>query len=271
VIERILLSTSIPLIELRNITQQFGSQTVLRNFSLSVHAGETLVVIGESGCGKSVTTKLMAGLLQPTQGEVFWNGVPVRSLSAQQLQRERLKLGYLFQSGALFDSMNVFDNIAFGLRQNFKLRPREIQEIVAERLGDVGMRMDAAKKMPSQLSGGMRKRVALARALAINPQIIMYDEPTTGLDPIMTDVINHLIIRAREQQHVTSIVVTHEMSTVRKTADRVVMMSALNRVPRDASQILFDGSRDDLFASEEESISEFVNGRADRRLLELAG
>ena len=163
------------IIELRGISRSFGSQEVLRNVSLDVRAGETVCLIGESGCGKSVTMKIMASLLQPTSGDVLWNNVPIRERSDEELVRDRLRFGYLFQGAALFDSLSVFENIAFGLRQNTKMSDSFLEEIVAERLKDVGMSPASATKMPSQLSGGMRKRVGLARTLALMPDIILYD------------------------------------------------------------------------------------------------
>lgn len=263
-------NTETPLIELKHISRQFGSQVILRDFSLQVFKGETLVIIGESGCGKSVTTKLMAALLQPTSGEVFWDGVPVVTKTAKELAKDRLKLGYLFQSGALFDSMNVYENVAFGLRQNTTLAEDRIRTIVHERIRDIGLPTTVCPKMPAELSGGMRKRVALARALALMPEIIIYDEPTTGLDPIMSDVINELIQQTRQRSHVTSIVVTHDMQTVKKVADRVVMLYPLSRLEPHQSQIVFEGTVDEAFAHNDPRVTQFINGEARERLQELA-
>lgn len=260
-----------PLIELRNLSKQFGSQSILREITLSVETGKTLVLIGESGCGKSVTMKLMMNLLCPTSGEVYWDGRPLRDRTEKEIVKERLRFGYLFQGAALFDSLTVFENIAFGLRQNRRLHNKQIQEIVAERLRDVGLEISAvSEKKPAELSGGMRKRVGLARALAMSPDVMLYDEPTTGLDPIMSDVINELIIRTRQRSHVTSIVVTHDMNTVRKVADRVVMFYPLVRLDPDAPQIIFDGTAEEAFANPDPRVSQFVRGEAGERLLELA-
>lgn len=258
------------IIELRGISRSFGSQEVLRNISLDVRAGETVCLIGESGCGKSVTMKIMASLMQPSAGEVLWNGVSISDRSDEELVRDRLRFGYLFQGAALFDSLSVFENIAFGLRQNTKMSDAFLAEIVAERLKDVGMSPASAQKMPSELSGGMRKRVGLARTLALMPDIILYDEPTTGLDPIMIDVINTLILKTRKRRPVTSVVVTHEMSTVRKVADRVIMFYPLSRLEPGESQIVFEGTPEEAFSSDDPRVSQFVYGEAGERMQELA-
>lgn len=258
------------IIKLRGISRSFGTQEVLRNVSLDIRAGETVCLIGESGCGKSVTMKIMASLLQPTAGEVLWNNVSINDRSDEELVRDRLRFGYLFQGAALFDSLSVFENIAFGLRQNTKMSDEFLAEIVAERLKDVGMSPASAHKMPSQLSGGMRKRVGLARTLALMPDIILYDEPTTGLDPIMIDVINTLILKTRKRRPVTSVIVTHEMSTVRKVADRVIMFYPLSRLAPGESQIVFEGTPDEAFSSDDPRVSQFVYGEAGERMQELA-
>tara|TARA_R110002072_G_scaffold302354_1_gene484853 strand:- start:23779 stop:24618 length:840 start_codon:yes stop_codon:yes gene_type:complete len=258
------------IIELRGISRSFGSQEVLRDVSLDVRAGETVCLIGESGCGKSVTMKIMASLMQPTSGDVLWNNVPIRERSDEELVRDRLRFGYLFQGAALFDSLSVFENIAFGLRQNTKMSDSFLEEIVAERLKDVGMSPASATKMPSQLSGGMRKRVGLARTLALMPDIILYDEPTTGLDPIMIDVINTLILKTRKRRPVTSVIVTHEMSTVRKVADRVIMFYPLSRLQPGESQIVFEGTPEEAFSSDDPRVAQFVYGEAGERMQELA-
>lgn len=214
--------------------------------------------------------KIMASLLQPTSGDVLWNNVPIRERSDEELVRDRLRFGYLFQGAALFDSLSVFENIAFGLRQNTKMSDSFLEEIVAERLKDVGMSPASATKMPSQLSGGMRKRVGLARTLALMPDIILYDEPTTGLDPIMIDVINTLILKTRKRRPVTSVIVTHEMSTVRKVADRVIMFYPLSRLQPGESQIVFEGTPEEAFSSDDPRVSQFVYGEAGERMQELA-
>ena len=258
------------IIELRGISRSFGTQEVLRNVSLDVRAGETVCLIGESGCGKSVTMKIMASLMKPTAGDVLWNNVPIKERSDEELVRDRLRFGYLFQGAALFDSLSVFETIAFGLRQNTKMSDSFLEAIVAERLKDVGMSPASAHKMPSQLSGGMRKRVGLARTLALMPDIILYDEPTTGLDPVMIDVINTLILKTRKRRPVTSVIVTHEMSTVRKVADRVIMFYPLSRLEPGESQIVFEGTPEEAFSSDDPRVSQFVYGEAGERMQELA-
>lgn len=246
--------------QLHHVSQSFGSQDVLRDISLEVRRGETLVLIGESGCGKSVTTKLLAGLLEPTSGTVDWDGRPVKSRNPIEKRRDRLRLGYLFQGAALFDSMNVFENIAFGLRENTTLTEPQIREIVVERLREVGLADTVAAKRPGDLSGGMKKRVGLARALAMSPDIVFYDEPTTGLDPVMSNVINELIVQTQERRNVTSVVVTHDMTTVRRVADRVIMLYPLPKLDPNEPQIVFEGSCDEAFACTDPRVSQFVRG-----------
>lgn len=260
--------TGEPLIELRGVSRQFGQQEVLREVSLSVFAGETLAVIGESGCGKSVTLKLIMALLQPTSGTVNWEGRPVSTRSAAEQDRDRLKFGYVFQGAALFDSLDVYENIAFGLRENRAIPEQDIRDIVRARLIEVGLSERICSKKPAELSGGMRKRVGLARALALEPEIMLYDEPTTGLDPIMTGVINGLVRQTRERRPVTSLVVTHEMTTVRNVADRVVMLLPLSRLGNDERQVVFEGTVDELFSSSDPRVEQFVRGQAGDRMQE---
>lgn len=257
-------------LELRDVTQRFGSQTVLSGVNLKVYRGETLVVIGESGCGKSVTLKLMVGLLQPTEGAVLLDRTPLDGRNEYELTRERLRFGFLFQGAALFDSMSVYENVAFGLRQNRILPEKDLCKTVEERLQEVGLPASVCHKKPAQLSGGMKKRVGLARALAMTPEIMLYDEPTTGLDPIMTDVINELILQTRARRPVTSVVVTHEMSTVRKVADRVVMLQPFSRKRPNEQQIVFEGTAEEAFDSPDPRVSQFVRGEARERMRELA-
>ncbi|MDA1015261.1 MAG: ATP-binding cassette domain-containing protein [Planctomycetota bacterium] len=258
------------LIEFRAISRSFGEQSVLRDVSFSVRRGETLVLIGESGCGKSVSLKLMMALMEPTSGRILWDGQDAWSLNEQERNRQRLRFGYLFQGAALFDSLNIFDNVAFGLRQNTDLPHSQIQDIVFERLQEVGLRKNVCRQKPAELSGGMKKRVGLARALAMSPDIMFYDEPTTGLDPIMTDVINELIVQTRVRRPVTSVVVTHEMRTVEKVADNVIMLYPLARLEPDESQVVFSGTRAEAFQSNNPRVSQFIRGEAGDRMDELS-
>jgi phospholipid/cholesterol/gamma-HCH transport system ATP-binding protein len=261
---------SAPLIEFRNVSRRFGQQEVLRDVTFEIKRGESVAIIGESGCGKSVTLKLMIALLAPSAGDVLLDGHSHLNRSEKDLTRERLRFGYVFQQAALFDSMSVEDNVAFGLRQNTRMSSQEIDETVRERLHEVGLPPSVRHKKPAELSGGMKKRVGLARALALSPDIVLYDEPTTGLDPIMSDVINELIVRARERRTITSIVVTHDMVTVGRTVDRVIMLYPLPRIGPGQPQIVFDGTPAQAFSTTEQRVYQFVHGQAGERLEELA-
>jgi phospholipid/cholesterol/gamma-HCH transport system ATP-binding protein len=259
-----------PLVALQQVSMQFGTQRVLHGIDLDVQRGQTLAVIGESGCGKTVLLKLIIGLLRPTVGRVFFDGKNLESLSEREMTRQRLRFGFLFQGAALFDSLSVYDNVAFGLRALGGKPETEIAEIVRQRLQEVGLPPGVVSKKPAELSGGMKKRVGLARALALDPEVMLYDEPTTGLDPIMTDVINELILQTRRQRPVTSIIVTHEMKSVNKVADRVVMFYPLSRLQPGENQILFDGPPDQLRESADPRVRQFIVGEAGERLLELS-
>ena len=259
-----------PLISLQQVTMQFGAQRVLHAIDLDVQRSQTLAIIGESGCGKTVLLKLIIGLLRPTVGRILFDGKDLGKLSERELTQQRLRFGFLFQGAALFDSLSVYDNIAFGLRAQGQKSEAEIAEIVRQRLQEVGLPPNILDKKPAELSGGMKKRVGLARALALDPEVMLYDEPTTGLDPIMTDVINELILQTRRQRPVTSIIVTHEMKTVNKVADRVVMLYPLSRLRPGEPQILFDGTPDQLRACPDPRVRQFIEGEARDRLEELA-
>jgi len=258
-----------PVLAVDGVSVSFGSQPVLRDISLEIPAGQTLVVLGESGCGKTVLLKTLIGLVRPTRGEVRFEGRALGSLSDRQLASLRTRYGFVFQNAALFDSLTIADNIAFPLREHTRVGMAEIARIVDELLAEVGLPRSAARKKPVQLSGGMRKRAGLARALALDPPVLLYDEPTTGLDPIMTDVINELILKVRSRAGVTSVVVTHDMNTARKVADRIIMLYPLFRLASDAPQVVFDGTPDDLERSRDPRIRQFVEGRAGTRLTEL--
>jgi phospholipid/cholesterol/gamma-HCH transport system ATP-binding protein len=256
---------------LESVSMTFGSQSVLREIDLRVRRAQTLVVIGESGCGKTVLLKLIIGLLQPTRGRVLFDGRDLATLDDRELTRQRLRFGFLFQGAALFDSLTVFDNVAFGLREQRRLKENAIAEVVRQRLQEVGLPAGVGPKKPAELSGGMKKRVGLARALALDPEVMLYDEPTTGLDPIMSDVINELILQTRRRRPVTSIVITHDMKTALKVADRVVMFYPLARLPADERQIIFDGSPDELRRCQDPRVLQFIEGEAQARLQELTG
>ena len=187
----------------------------------------------------------------------------------KELTALRTKFGFVFQGAALFDSMTIADNVAFPLRENRRMPAQEIEKITYERVAQVGLPTSVLGKRPAQLSGGMRKRVGLARALAMNPEVVLYDEPTTGLDPIVSDVINELIIRTRKQNPVTSVVVTHDMKTAQKVGDRVVMLYPLSRLKSDESQIIFDGTPREIMESKDKRVAQFVRGEAGERLSEM--
>ncbi len=259
----------LPLVEIQGLSVDFGPQKVLRRISFNLTQGETLAVIGESGCGKTVLLKTVIGLLQPTRGKVRFDGNDLSELSERELTRQRIRFGFLFQQAALFDSMTVAQNIAFPLKQHTSKNEEDIREIVLARLAEVGLPQEAMRKKPAELSGGMRKRVGLARALAMDPEIILYDEPTTGLDPIMSDVINELILKTRREHPVTAIVVTHDMRTARKTANRIVMLYPLERLREDEPQVLYDGVPEQIDSAPDRRVSQFVNGEAGERLMEM--
>jgi phospholipid/cholesterol/gamma-HCH transport system ATP-binding protein len=264
-----------PLIEARNLSVRFGRQPVLRKIDLAVPRGQTLVVIGESGCGKTVLLKSLIGLVRPSRGEVFFDGQNLAALNDRQLARQRIRFGFVFQGAALFDSLTVAQNVAFPLRQHTDYDDARIRQTVLERLKDVGLPESILQKKPAELSGGMRKRVGLARAQALGPEVILYDEPTTGLDPIMSAVIDELIVRTRSHGAagdlpVTSVVVTHDMETVKKVADRVVMLHPLSRLADDEPQVIFDGPPKELERSPDPRVVQFVRGEAGERLIEMA-
>jgi phospholipid/cholesterol/gamma-HCH transport system ATP-binding protein len=264
------LTSHQPIISLEKVSVRFGHQRVLHDIRLVVHRNETLAVIGESGCGKTVLLKLMIGLLRPTAGKVLFEGRSLVDLNDRELTAQRLRFGFLFQGAALFDSLSVFDNVALSLREQRRLDKDEIRERVRQRLQEVGLPAEVEHKKPAELSGGMKKRVGLARALAVDPEVMLYDEPTTGLDPIMSDVINELILLTRRRRPVTGIVVSHDLRTVNKVADRVVLLYPLARLKPGEAQILFDGSPAELEQCTEPRVRQFVAGEARERLQELS-
>jgi phospholipid/cholesterol/gamma-HCH transport system ATP-binding protein len=248
------------LIELKHLSKAFGFHVVLNDVSLSIPAGQSLVVIGASGTGKSVLLKHIVGLLKPDAGEVWFDNNRIDTLTERPLMEVRKRIGFLFQMGALFDSLNVGDNLAFPLREHTQKPEEEIRQIVAEKLAMVGL-TGIEQKMPMELSGGQRKRVALARAIALNPHVILYDEPTTGLDPVRSDVINQLILKLQRELKVTSITVTHDMASAFKIADRIVMLHE--------GTLIFDGTPEEIQASANPVVRQFISGEASPQ--ELAG
>jgi len=258
-----------PLLDIRRVNVTFGRQPVLRDIELTVPRGQTLAIIGESGCGKTVLLKTLIGLIRPTRGEVLFDGKNLLKLEDRQLVQQRIRFGFLFQNAALFDSMTIGQNVAFPLRQHRRTTDHEVQGLVLARLAEVGLPDSVVVKKPAELSGGMRKRVGLARALVMNPELMLYDEPTTGLDPIMSDVINELIMSTRRTHLVTSIVVTHDMRTARKVADRVVMLYPLSRLGQGESQVIYDGPPSELDNARDRRVGQFVHGEAGERLMEL--
>jgi phospholipid/cholesterol/gamma-HCH transport system ATP-binding protein len=257
-------------ISLRGVTKAFGPKKVLQGIDLEVTPGESMVVIGGSGTGKSVLLKCILGLMQPDDGSIKIDGVETVDLGDHGRSQVMRKFGMLFQGGALFDSLRVWENVAFGPIQSDGMATDKARDVAIAKLGNVGLGPEIGELFPSELSGGMQKRVALARAIAREPEIIFFDEPTTGLDPIMTDVINELILQTRKQHSITSIVVTHEMKTVAKCADRVVMLYPLGRLQPGENQVLFDATPADLLACPDPRVRQFVEGEARDRLQELA-
>jgi phospholipid/cholesterol/gamma-HCH transport system ATP-binding protein len=255
-----------PLLQVADLSVRFGRHHVLRGISLDIPAGQTLVVLGESGCGKTVLLKTMIGLVRPERGVVRFDGRPLAGMPDRELAHLRTRYGFVFQGAALFDSLSIADNIAFPLREHTRISAADAHAIVVSLLDEVGLPRTVLGKKPVELSGGMRKRAGLARALALDPVLILYDEPTTGLDPIMSDVINELILRVRERPGVTSVVVTHDMNTARKVADQIIMLYPLFRLGADDPQIVFMGTPDELDRCRDPRIRQFVEGRAGNRL-----
>lgn len=259
-----------PLIEVTDLQLEFDGNCVLSGITRTITRGQTVAVIGESGCGKTVFMKTLVALLAPTRGRVLFDGVDLNKLNPMDLAKIRRRFGFVFQHAALFDSMNIFDNVAFPIRQNEPDTDEdEVRHRVRQHLIEVGLAEDVARKYPAEISGGMQKRVGLARALVLQPELIVYDEPTTGLDPIMSDVINELILHTRRLYPVTSVVVTHDMHTARKVADRVMMFYPRRMLDADQSQILFDGPPSQLEHADDRRVRQFVRGEAGDRIREL--
>lgn len=234
---------------MKGVHKAFGPQKILKGIDLEINKGETLVIIGGSGTGKSVTMKLIIGLYPPDQGVVHFDGRPWHDRKPKEADRDRTRFGYVFQGGALFDSLNIKENVAFPVREHTKKKESEIDEIVTHCLHSVGLE-GIEHKFPSQISGGMQKRVSLARALSMNPEVLLYDEPTTGLDPINSQKINELIVKTRESHSVTSIVVTHDMQSALFVADKIVMLYQ--------GHLIFHGTPSQLLSSEVPQVKNFI-------------
>jgi len=241
------------MIEIHNLYKAFGSQMVLNNLSLTVRRGETKVIIGRSGVGKSVLLKSIIGLARPDSGSVKVNGVEVTNLNDRDYNKLRMEMGMVFQGGALFDSMNVGENVAFVLDEFMSLDRKTVHDRVRDALALVGLK-DVEDMMPSQLSGGMLKRVSLARVMCMEPQIILYDEPTSEVDPITAAAINHLIVELHDKLKVTSIVVTHDMNSAYHVADSIAMLYR--------GQVIADGKPEDIRNTQHPVVKQFITGQA---------
>ena len=241
------------MIEINNLTKYFDKKKVLDNLSLKIAKGETFVIIGRSGCGKSVLLKHMIGVLKAEAGEIIIDGKNIGKLSERDLNKLRLRFGMLFQGSALFDSLSVGENVAFGLLEHKRLPEEKLQVLIKEKLSLVGLE-GIEDLMPSELSGGMKKRVALARAIAMSPEIILYDEPTTGIDPIMADTINNLILDLHSRLSVTAVAVTHDMQSAYKIADRIGMLYQ--------GKIIEIGTPEEIKSSTNPIVQQFITGSA---------
>jgi phospholipid/cholesterol/gamma-HCH transport system ATP-binding protein len=243
-----------PKIVLRDVHKAFGAKKVLDGISLTVAKGESLVIIGGSGTGKSVLLKCILGLMQPDMGSIQVDGEELTTLSTRERERVMHKFGMLFQGAALFDSLPVWQNVSFGLLQTGDLNRSQARDLAVDKLRAVGLKPEVADLFPSELSGGMQKRVGLARAIAEEPEIIFFDEPTTGLDPIMADVINDLIVDCKSDLGATTLSITHDMASASKIADRIAMLWE--------GRIIWEGPASEVFSSGNPYVDQFVHGRA---------
>jgi len=241
------------MIEVKNLCKSFGEKGVLSDLNFSVAHGQSVAIVGKSGAGKSVLLKCLIGLVKPDEGTIYVDNKLINSMSFGQLQEIRSNIGMVFQFGALFDSMTVGENISLALQKLTKLSGDEIKERVFNSLEEVDM-VDTEDLMPSELSGGMKKRVGIARAIAIKPAYLFYDEPTTGLDPVMTDSINRLILKFQDTGEVTSVIITHEMRTVYDVADRVLLLHG--------GGIWFDGSPEEIKNTDDLVVQQFITGNS---------
>jgi phospholipid/cholesterol/gamma-HCH transport system ATP-binding protein len=244
-----------PKIKVTGLHKRFGPKIVLDGLDLEVGRGESVVVIGGSGTGKSVLLKCILGLLEPEEGDVEIDGQSVIGLPAAEREAINRKFGMLFQGGALFDSLKVWENVAFGLIQGGRMDRVQARDIAYSKLADVGLGADVGELWPAELSGGMQKRVGLARAIATTPEIIFFDEPTTGLDPIMADVINDLIVKCTRELGATALSITHDMASARKIADRIAMLYK--------GRIIWQGPTSQIDSSGNDFVDQFINGRAE--------
>ena len=240
---------------INNLKKNFGDKQVLQDVSLEINNGESLVILGGSGSGKSVLIKLISGLMEPTSGSVLIDQQETTSLTQSKRDNLMAKFGFLFQGGALFDSLPIWENVAFRLLNQQKISKKQAKTIAIEKLRMVGLSEKTADLYPSELSGGMQKRASLARAIASNPEIIFFDEPTTGLDPIMADVINDLIIANSKQLGATTITITHDMASARKIADKIAMLYE--------GRIIWCGNVKDMYSSGNSYLDQFIHGRSD--------
>jgi phospholipid/cholesterol/gamma-HCH transport system ATP-binding protein len=248
------MAESTPKIELRGVKKRFGDKVVLDGVDLKIGAAESRVVIGGSGTGKSVMIKCVLGILRADEGKIFVDGEDVTRIGGRTREAMLKKFGMLFQGAALFDSLPVWENVAFGLIQGHGMNRRKAREVAIEKLASVGLGSEVAMLSPSELSGGMQKRVGLARAIAADPQIIFFDEPTTGLDPIMADVINDLIVSTVKNLGVTALSITHDMASARKISNRIAMLYK--------GKIIWDGPTADIDNSGNPYVDQFIHGRA---------
>ena len=243
-----------PMIQLTDVHKSFGKKVVLNGVNLEVQRGESVVIIGGSGTGKSVTLKCILGLLKPEKGSIIVDGTEVSNASAKVHEQINSKIGMLFQGAALFDSMSVWENVAFGLMQGKKMSRKEAYHIAIEKLAQVGLGEDVAHLDPADLSGGMKKRVGLARAIASSPDIIFFDEPTTGLDPIMSDIINELIVSCVKKLGATALTITHDMASARKIADKIAMLYD--------GKIIWVGTVKEIEKTKNPYVRQFISGSA---------
>ena len=254
------------IIVMKNITKMFGSSLVTDNISLNIESGKNTVIIGPSGCGKTVLIKHMIALLRPTKGEVYFKGQRIDNMHEDKLSKIRTSYGFLFQGGALFDSLSVKENILFPVKQHYKVNSSSgLEELVKTKLAMVGLD-GYQNRYPTELSGGQKKRVALARAIALNPEVVLYDQPTTGLDPIRSDIINELILKLQSGMGHTSVVVTHDMKSAYKVGDRIIMLHR--------GKIIADGDADYIRNHPHPTVQQFINGHVgedDLAVLRMSG